>query len=145
MIVDFNGHHCTTQRATQTRPQISTRIYGGIPGDHPCGNFPMISLRKFRGNKGEYSMWIFLPSFRVESLGLFPHGNFPRSSHINFKMQFNDIGRVPVMWKHPISYTTEAEQHTGGYSSINIYQLHKEGRETKCTHKLRYSNSKQSG
>ena len=27
-------------------PQISTWIYGGIPGDHPCENFLMVSLRK---------------------------------------------------------------------------------------------------
>ena len=27
-------------------PQFSTRVYGGNPGDHPCGNFLMISLRK---------------------------------------------------------------------------------------------------
>ena len=81
-------------------PQISTRIYGGIQGDHPCGNFLMISLRKFGGNEGEFSMWIFPPPFPVESLGIFPRGNFPRVSLKNFKMQYKDIGRVPVMWKY---------------------------------------------
>ena len=35
------------------------RIYGRIPGDHPCGNFLIIPLRKFRGNEAEFSMWIF--------------------------------------------------------------------------------------
>ena len=43
-------------------PQISTQIYGGIPGDHPWGNFLIISLRKFGGNEGEFSTWIF-PSY----------------------------------------------------------------------------------
>ena len=63
----------------------------------------MISLRKFRGNGGEFSMWIFPPPFPVESLGIFPRGNFPRVSLKNFKMQFKDIGRsqlcenIPVM------------------------------------------------
>ena len=42
--------------------QISARIYGGIPGDHPCRNFLMISLLKFRGNEGEFSM------FRLRSM-----------------------------------------------------------------------------
>ena len=60
----------------------------------------MISLRKFRGNEGEFSMWIFPPPFPVESLGIFPRGNFPRVSLKNFKMQYKDIGRVPVMWKY---------------------------------------------
>ena len=82
-------------------PQISTRIYGGIPGDHPRGNFLMISLRKWRGNEGEFSMWIFPPPFPVESLGIFPRGNFPRVSLKNFKMQFNDIVRITVLWKYP--------------------------------------------
>ena len=66
-------------------PQISTWICKGIPGDHPCGNFLMISLWKFRGNEGEFSMWIFPPPFPVESLGIFPHGNFPRASLKNLK------------------------------------------------------------
>ena len=57
----------------------------------------MISLWKFRGNEGEFSMCIFPPPFPAESLGIFPRGNFPRASLKNFKMQFNDIGRVPVM------------------------------------------------
>mgnify|MGYP001796171023 CR=1 FL=1 len=61
----------------------------------------MISMRKFRGNEREFSMWIFPPPFPVESLGIFPGGNFPRAFLINFKMQFNDIGRVSVMWKYP--------------------------------------------
>ena len=82
-------------------PQISTRIYGGIPGDHPCGNFLMISLRKFGGNEGEFPMWIFPPHFPVESLGKFPRGNFLCVSLKIFKMQFNDIGRISVMWKYP--------------------------------------------
>ena len=60
----------------------------------------MISLRKFRGNEGEFSMWIFPPHFPVESLGIFPRGIFPRASLESFKMQFNDIGRVPVMRKY---------------------------------------------
>ena len=47
-------------------PQTSARIYGGIPGDHPCGNFLIISLRKFGGNAGGFSMWIFPPPFPVE-------------------------------------------------------------------------------
>ena len=49
---------------------------GRIPGDHPCGNFLIISLRKFRGNEGEFSIWIFPPPFPVESLGIFSPGNF---------------------------------------------------------------------
>ena len=57
----------------------------------------MISLRKLGGNEGEFSMWTFPPPFPVESLGIFPRGNFPRVSPKNFKMQYNDIGRVPVM------------------------------------------------
>ena len=40
-------------------PQISMRIYGGIPGDHVHRKFLMISLRNRRGNEGEFSMWIF--------------------------------------------------------------------------------------
>ena len=59
-------------------PQISKRINGGIPGDHPRRNFLMISLRKFRGHEGEFSVWIFPPSFPVESLGIFPRRNFPK-------------------------------------------------------------------
>ena len=38
-------------------------------------------------------MWIFCLLF----LGIFPRGNFPQ----NFKMQFNDIGRVPDVRKQP--------------------------------------------
>ena len=57
----------------------------------------MISRWKFGGNEGEFSMWIFPPPFPAESLGIFPRGNFPRASLKNFKMKFNDIGRVPVM------------------------------------------------
>ena len=64
----------------------------------------MISLQKFRGNKGENSKWIFPPPFPVESLGIFPCGNFPGAPLKYFKMQFNDKGRVPVMWKYPSSY-----------------------------------------
>ena len=80
-------------------PQISMRIFGGISMDHP--SFFMISPRRFRGNEGDFSMWIFPPPFPVESLEIFPRGNFPRASPKNFKMKFNDIGRVPVMWKYP--------------------------------------------
>ena len=69
----------------------------GIPGDHPFGNCLMISLQKFRGNKWENSKWIFPPPFLVESLGIFPGGNFPGAPLKYFKMQFNDKGRVPVM------------------------------------------------
>ena len=57
----------------------------------------MISPWKFRGNEGDFSMWIFPPPFPVESLEIFPRGNFPHASPKNFKMKFNDIGRVPVM------------------------------------------------
>ena len=53
--------------------------------------------KKFWGNEGEFSMWIFPPPFPVESLGISPRGNFSRASLKNFKMQFIDIGRVPVM------------------------------------------------
>ena len=82
--------------------QTSMRIYGGISGDHLCGNFLMISLRKFRGSEGEFSLfWIFQPPSPVESLEIFPRGNFPRASLKHFKMQFNDIGRVPVIRKYP--------------------------------------------
>ena len=35
-------------------PQISMRIYGGISGDHPCGNFLKISLQRFREMKGNF-------------------------------------------------------------------------------------------
>ena len=65
-------------------PQISTWIYGGIWGDHPRGNFLIISLRKWRRNEGEFSMWIFPPLFPRESPRIFPHGNFP---HVSLKMQ----------------------------------------------------------
>ena len=72
-------------------PQISMRIFGEIPGDYPFGDFLMISLRKFRGNEGEITMWIFPPPFPVGSLGI------PRVSLKNFEMRFNDIGRISVM------------------------------------------------
>ena len=49
-----------------TSLQIPTWIYWGIPGDHPCGNFLMVSLRKFRGNVGEFSVWIFPPPYPVK-------------------------------------------------------------------------------
>ena len=48
-------------------PQISTSIYGRISGDHPRGNFIIISLRKFRRNKGEFCMWVF-PHFFPERI-----------------------------------------------------------------------------
>ena len=89
------------QRASHPHPPDFHADLWGIPWDHLCGNFLMISLRKWRGNEGEFSMRIFPPPFPVESLGIFPRGNFPRASLKNFKMQFNDIGRVPVMWKYP--------------------------------------------
>ena len=40
-------------------PHISTGIYWRIPGDHPHGNFPVVSPRKCRRNRGEFSMRIF--------------------------------------------------------------------------------------
>ena len=46
-------------------------------------------------------MRIFPPPFPVESLGIFPCGNFPCAPFKNFKMQFNDIGRVSVIRKYP--------------------------------------------
>ena len=86
-------------------PSTSPRIPGGFMGEIQgiilAENFLMISLRKFKGKEGEFSMWIFPPPFPVESLGIFPGGNFPRASLKNFKMQFIDIGRVPVVWKYP--------------------------------------------
>ena len=45
-------------------------------------------------------MWIFPPSFPVESVGKFLRGNFPCVSLKNFKMQYNDIGIVRVMRKY---------------------------------------------
>ena len=77
-------------------PQISTRIYGGIPRDHPCGNFLMISLRKFRGNEGNF-LCGFSVSFPCEICGDISTWKFPSC----FPVQFDDIGRVPVMWKYP--------------------------------------------
>ena len=73
----------------------------GNSRDHPCGNFLVISLRKFRGNGGEFSMWIFLPPFPAESLAIFPCWNFPHVFLKKFKMEYNDLGRVPVMWEFP--------------------------------------------
>ena len=72
--------------------QISTRIYWGIPGDHPCGNFLMISLRKFRG------------IFYVDISASFPCGipgdisewKFPSCFPQTFKMHLIDIGGVPA-------------------------------------------------
>ena len=92
---------CKAQQASHPRPPDLHTDLWGIPGDYPCGNFLMISLRKIRGNEGEFSTWIFPPPFPVESLGIFPCGNFPYASLKIFKMQFNDVGRVPVMWKYP--------------------------------------------
>ena len=46
-------------------PQISAWNYGGISGDHPRGNFLIISLHKFRRNEGEFFMLIF-PLFSLE-------------------------------------------------------------------------------
>ena len=82
-------------------PQTSTQIYRVSHWDHPCGYFLIQSLLKFGGTEREFSMWIFSPSFPVESLGIFPRGNFPRVSLKNFKMQFNDIVRITVLWKYP--------------------------------------------
>ena len=82
-------------------PSTSPRFPSDLWGNHPCGNFLMISMRKFGWNEGEFSMWISLPHFPVESLGMFPRGNFPCVSPRNVKMEYNDIGRVPVMWKYP--------------------------------------------
>ena len=85
-------------------PQISTKIYRGMQRDHPCGNFLIISLRTFRRNRGEFSIWIFPPRFPRESLRILPHGIsliFPSYFPQNLKMQYSDIRRVPVVWKYP--------------------------------------------
>ena len=46
-------------------------------------------------------MWIFLPPFPAESLAIFPCWNFPHVFLKKFKMEYNDLGRVPVMWEFP--------------------------------------------
>ena len=82
-------------------PQISAWNYGGISGDHPRGNFLIISLQKFRRNKGEFSMWIFPPIFPRESPGIFPYGSFPHISLKISKCHKRSLQRVPVVKKHP--------------------------------------------
>ena len=77
-------------------PQTSTWFYGGIPGDHPCGNFLIISQRKFKGNEGEFSMWIFLPPFHLELWGYFHLEISLVFPWKNFKMQWNDLGTVQL-------------------------------------------------
>ena len=81
-------------------PQISTDLWQNSRGS---------SLRKFPHNspaeiQGKWSGIFYVDislSFPVESLGIFPHGNFPCASPKIFKMQFNDIGKVHDMWKYP--------------------------------------------
>ena len=66
------------------------QIYWGIPGDHHCGNFLIISLWKFRKNEGEFSKWIFPPPFPIESLRKFP-SYFP---HISLKISKYNISMM---------------------------------------------------
>ena len=70
------------------------RIYWGIPEDHPCGNFLIISPQKFGGNEGEFSVCIFPPPFPAQ----LPCGSFPCVSLKNLQMQYIDIGRVQAIW-----------------------------------------------
>ena len=64
---------------------------------HVQGNFLIISLQKFRGNEEKFSMWIF-PCGIPGDISML---KFPLWFPQNFKMQFNDTGRVPVMLKYP--------------------------------------------
>ena len=41
-------------------------------------------------------MWIFPHPLPIQSMRIFPHGNFPQ----NFKVQYKDIERVPVDRKY---------------------------------------------
>ena len=72
-----------SQRESHPRPpDFRMELWGNFRGSSPW-NFLIISLQKFRRNKGEFSMWIFPPLFPRESPGIFPHGNFP---HISLKI-----------------------------------------------------------
>ena len=97
------SYPCVTRRSPSGRaihvPQISKRIFGGIRGDHPCGNFLIISVRKFRGNEGEFSMLIFPPPFPAESLGIFPL-NFHVDSCFTYNPNFQ-CGYPPPTTKIP--------------------------------------------
>ena len=63
-----------------TSPQISTRIFRGIPVDHPCGNLLIISLWKFVGIEGTFrcgyfrrlSLWNPWGYFHVKIALVFP-------------------------------------------------------------------------
>ena len=86
-----------TEWASHPRPPDFHVDLWGNSRDHPCGNFLVISLRKWRG------------IFYVDISAFFSCGipgdistwKFPLCFPQNFKWQFNDIGRVPVMWKYP--------------------------------------------
>ena len=84
-----------------SKPFTSPLGFMGNSGGSSLRKFPHDFLTEIQGKWREFSMCIFLSPFAVESLGKFLRGNFPRASLKNFKMQFNHIGRVPVMWKYP--------------------------------------------
>ena len=76
----YSTPNLSPQRPRNPPPHISTRIYGGISGDHSRGNFLIVSPWKCRRNREEFSMRIFPPPFPSESLRIFPHRNIPRIS-----------------------------------------------------------------
>ena len=61
-------------------PRFPCRFMGEFQGKFLCGYYP--------------------PPFPVESKGIYSCGNFPRTSVTIFKMQFNDIGRVPQLCEY---------------------------------------------
>ena len=83
----------TTQAQAIHVPQNFKQIYWGISGYHPCGNFLIISLGKFRGNEGELSIWIFPPPYHIESLRIFPYGDFRHVSLI-FPSKFQNAMEI---------------------------------------------------
>ena len=79
-----------------TTPRFPRRFMGEFQGIIPAE----ISSWLPCGNSGEMKGNFLCGYFCLLSQWN-PWGYFPRASLKNFKMQFNDIGRVPVMWKYP--------------------------------------------
>ena len=81
-----------------TSPRFPRRYMGEITGIIPVEISSWFPCENSE-NEWEFSRRILSPPFPVESLGMFPFGNFPCFYPQNLKMQYNDIGRVPVMSK----------------------------------------------